>query len=56
MLDALADPAHPDYAKLTDYLDGWDSKEIGELPLRIALGRIANRRNAVRTRITKTQR
>ena len=53
MLDALADPAHPDHADVAEYLEGWDPKEIDELPLRIALGRIANRRNAARTRIAK---
>jgi hypothetical protein len=38
---ALADREHADH------------KEIDELPLRIALGRIANRRNAARTRIAR---
>ncbi len=53
MLDALADHEHPDHAEVSEYLEGWDPKEIDELPLRIALGRIANRRNAARTRIAK---
>jgi hypothetical protein len=53
MLDALADPKHPDHAEVAENLDDWDPKEIDELPLRIALGRIANRRNAARTRIAK---
>ncbi len=53
MLDALADPKHPDHAEVAEYLEGWDPKEIDELPLKIALGRIANRRNAARTRIDK---
>ena len=53
MLDALADADHPDHAEVAEYLDGWDPKEIDELPLKIALGRIANRRNAARTRIAK---
>ncbi len=53
MLDALADPEHPDHAEVAEYLEDWDPKEIDELPLRIALGRISNRRNAARTRITK---
>ena len=44
MLEAQADPEHPDHADVTEYLDGWDPKEIDELPLKIALGRIANRR------------
>ena len=53
MLDARADPKHPDHAEVTEYLDGWEPTDIDELPIRIALGRIANRRNAARTRIAK---
>ena len=52
LLDALEDPAHPDHAEVKANLDGWDPEEIEELPLKIALGRIANRRNAARKRIT----
>ncbi len=55
MLDALADPGRPDHAEIAEYLEDWDPKEIDELPLRIALGRIANRRNAARIRIAKKQ-
>ncbi len=53
MLDALADPRHPDHAEVAEYLEDWDPNEIEELPLRIALSRIANRRNAARVRIAK---
>jgi hypothetical protein len=53
MLDALADPEHPDHAEAAEYLEGWDLKEINELPLKIALGRIADRRSAARTRIAR---
>jgi hypothetical protein len=53
MLDALADAEHPDHAEVAEYLEGWNPREIDKLPLRIALGRIANRRNAARTRILK---
>jgi len=53
LLDALADPKHPDHARVAEYLEGWNPKEIDEFPLRIALGRIASRRNAARTRILK---
>jgi hypothetical protein len=49
-LEALADPDHPDHAEITEWLDGYDPEEIEELPLKIALGRIANRRNAARKR------
>ncbi len=53
MLEAQADPEHPEHAEVTKYLEGWDPRRIDELPLKIALDRIANRRNAARTRITK---
>jgi hypothetical protein len=53
MLDALADPEHPDHAEAAEYLEGWDLKEINELPLKIVLGRIADRRSAARTRIAR---
>jgi hypothetical protein len=53
-LAALADPAHPDHAEKSEWLDGYDPAEIDELPLKIAMGRIANRRNAARKRLTKT--
>jgi len=55
--DALAardDPTHPEHAEITEWLDGYDPREIEELPLKIALGRIANRRNAARKRLIKT--
>jgi hypothetical protein len=55
--DALAargDPTHPEHAGITEWLDENDPTEIDELPLKIALGRIANRRNAARKRLTKT--
>ena len=54
MLDALADPGHPDHAEVAEYLEGWDPKEIDVFPLEVALGRIARRRNAARVRIGKT--
>ena len=53
MLDALDDPKHPDHAEVAEHLDGWDPKVIDELPIRIALSRMSNRRNAARTRIAK---
>jgi hypothetical protein len=49
----LADPAHLDHAEIADWLDGYDLNEIDELPLKIALGRLANRRNTARTRLAK---
>ena len=55
MLRARADPEHPDHAEVTEWLDDYDPNEIDELPLKIALSRIANRRNAARTRLAKKE-
>jgi len=49
----MADPNHPQHTEVMQWLDEYDPKHIDELPLKIALGRIANRRNAARTRLTK---
>lgn len=54
MLEAWADPSHPDHDEVSAYLEDWNPNEINELPLRNALNRIANKRNAVRTRLNKT--
>ena len=51
---ATAASSRPTPTPGSKYLEDWDPKEIDELPLRIALGRIANRRNAARTRINKS--
>ena len=56
LLDALADPEHPDHTEVAEYLEDWDPKEIDEFPLRIALDRIARQRNAVRARIAQKTR
>ncbi len=53
LLDAMADPKHADHAEILEVYDGYDPKEIEELRLKIALGRLANRRNAARTRLAK---
>ena len=53
MLDVLADPAHPDYADLSERLDDYNPDVIDELPIKYGLSRIAKRRNAARTRIAK---
>jgi len=54
-LDAAADPEHPDHAEAEEPLDGYDPDTIEELPIQYALGRVANRRNAARARLTKRQ-
>jgi hypothetical protein len=51
MLEARADPTHPDHAEITEWLDGYDPEELHLLPIKIALGRIAARRNAAAKRI-----
>jgi hypothetical protein len=52
-LEALADPGHPDHDEVAEWLGDYDPAVIDELPLKIALGRIANRRNAARKRTAK---
>ena len=54
MMEVLADANHPDHDEVADWLDEYDPKVIDEFPLKIALNRIANRRNAARNRIAKT--
>jgi hypothetical protein len=53
MLEALNNPDHPNHDEVAEWLDEYDPNVIDELPLKIALGRIANRRNAARKRIDK---
>jgi len=54
MLETRADPTHPDYADITEWLDGYDPDELDVFPIQIALGRIAARRNAAAKRIIKS--
>lgn len=53
MLEARADPSHPDHAEITEWLDGYDPEELEVFPIQVALGRIAARRNAAAKRIIK---
>lgn len=53
MLDARADPNHPDHAEITEWLDEYDPDELDVFPIQVALGRIAARRNAAAKRIIK---
>ena len=53
MLDALADPDHPNHADATEWADDYDPDTIDELPIKYALSRIANRRNAAKARLVK---
>jgi len=53
LLEALADPAHPDHAFLKQWAGEYDPDTFDPLPIKYALGRIANRRNAAKVRIAK---
>jgi hypothetical protein len=53
MLEARADPAHPDHAEISEWLDDYDPDELDVFPIQVALGRIAARRNAAAKRIMK---
>ena len=55
VLEALADPQHPDHAETAEWLDEYDPEMIDELPIKYALGRIAARRNAARARLAKNK-
>ncbi len=52
-LAAMADLTNPQHAKVMEWLDEYDPKHIDELLLKSALGRIADRRNAAKTRLAK---
>jgi hypothetical protein len=51
MLEALADPDHPNHADASEWADDYDPDVIDELQIKYALARIANRRNAARARV-----
>lgn len=51
MLEAKADPNHPDHAEITEWLDGYDPDELEVFPIQVALGRISAHRNAAAKRI-----
>jgi hypothetical protein len=53
LLEAIADPDHPDHAEAKGWADEYDPNEIDELAIRYALSRIGNRRNAARARLAK---
>lgn len=53
LLDAIADPDHPNHADMVEWLDDYDPHTFDDLPIKYALGRIANQRNAVRARLAK---
>lgn len=51
LLEAVADSAHESHAEAKEWLHDYDPKSIDELPIRYALSRIANRRNAAKARL-----
>ncbi len=51
LLDAIADPKHPGHAEAKQWADDYDPEQIDELPIKYALARIANRRNAAKARL-----
>ena len=53
MLEARADPTHPDHAEISEWLDEYDPDVLDVFPIQVALGRIAARRNAAAKRILK---
>jgi pRiA4b ORF-3-like protein len=53
LLEALADPAHPSHAHLKEWAGDYDPATFDALPIKYALGRIANRRNATKARLAK---
>jgi hypothetical protein len=55
-LDAIADPGRPDHDDVKEWLGEYDPKAIDESSIEYALGRIASRRNAARTRLAKKKR
>ena len=56
MLEAIADPNNPDHAEARQWADEYDPDVVDELPIEYALGRIANRRNAAKSRLAKKSR
>ena len=46
MLAAAADPKHPNHSEAKEWVDDYDPDVIADLPIKYALSRIANQRNA----------
>ena len=54
MLEARADPTHPEHTEISEWLEGYNPDELEVFPIQVALGRIAARRNAAAKRIQKS--
>jgi hypothetical protein len=53
LLEAITDPAHPDHAHVKEWAKDYDPATFDPLPIKYALGRIANRRNAAKVGLAK---
>jgi hypothetical protein len=53
MLEAIANPNHQDHVQFKQWFDEYDPRIVDELPIKYALSRIANRRNAAKVRLAK---
>jgi hypothetical protein len=53
LLEALADPRHPDHADAKEWFGDYDPNTFDEGPITYALDRIANPRNPARSRLAK---
>ena len=52
-LETIADPEHSDHDDIVEWMGEYDPKTIDELAIKVALGRIANRRKAAARRAKK---
>jgi len=50
-LAAISDPTHEGHAEAKEWADEYDPSTFDELPIKYALSRIANRRNAAKARL-----
>jgi len=50
-LEAIADPTHEGHAEAKEWADEYNPDTVDELPIKYALSRIANRRNAAKARL-----
>ena len=53
LLEPIAERAHPGHVHAKEWAGDYDPDSFDELPIKYALGRIANRRNAAKARLSK---
>jgi len=56
MLEAHVNPHHPSHVEVKEWADEYDPNAIDDLPIKYALSRIANRRNAAKATFSKRTR